>query len=136
MSWDIFVQDLPANAENVGEIPDGFEPRPLGRRSEIAARIRAILPSVEFVNPAYGTLDEPGCSVQFHLGSSEIVTSVAVHVYDGEFAPAIVADLLGQLGWRALDPASVTGLFDPSTAEESYARWRDYRGRVTKPKNS
>jgi len=61
------------------------------------------------------------------LGSSETVTSVAFHVYGGDLAPGIVADLLGQLGWRALDSTSETGFFDPTDAASSYQRWREYR---------
>src|SRR5438477_1811239 len=102
MSWDIFVQDLPTDAHDVGEIPDDFAPRPLGTRAAIAARISAILPTVQFADSGWSTVDQPGCSMELDLGSSEIVTSVAFHVYGGDFAPGIVADLLGQLGWRAL----------------------------------
>lgn len=127
MSWDIIVQDLPAEAHHVGEIPHDFEPRPLGTRSAIAARIRAILPAVQFSDSGWGTVDQPGCSMELHLGSSEIVTSVAFHVYGGDLAPGIVADVLGQLGWRALDSTSETGLFDPTGAASSYTRWREYR---------
>ena len=65
--------------------------------------------------------------MELNLGSSEIVTSVGFHVYGGDLAPGIVADLLGQLGWRALDSTSETGFFDPTDAVLSYMRWRKYR---------
>ena len=130
MSWDIFAQDIPADAHKVTEIPDDFEPRPLGSRKVIAARIRAIVATVEFQDSGWGTVDEPGCSMEINLGSSEIVTAVAFHVYGGELAPGIVADLLEQFGWRALDPASESGFFDSNGAASSYARWRQYRDRV------
>jgi hypothetical protein len=127
MSWDIFAQDLPTDAHHVSEIPDDFEPRAIGNRSTIAARIREILPTIQFRDSSWGTVDEPGCSMEIDLGSSEIATSVAFHVYGGDLAPGIVADLLAQFGWRALDPASKTGIFDPSDASSSYERWRQYR---------
>ena len=130
MSWDIFAQDLSADAHHVSEIPDDFEPRPLGSRQVIAARLRAMIPTVEFQDSAWATVDEPGCSMEINLGSSEIVTSVAFHVYGGDLASGIVADLLEQFGWRALDGVSASGFFDARSAASSYARWRQYRDRV------
>ncbi len=37
MSWDLFVLDLPADAETIEAIPPDFVPRPLGPRAEIIA---------------------------------------------------------------------------------------------------
>jgi hypothetical protein len=39
MSWDIFVQDVPASVQSVAEIPDDFQPSPIGSRAEILAGI-------------------------------------------------------------------------------------------------
>lgn len=32
MSWDISILDLPSDAVSVADIPDDFEPQPLGKR--------------------------------------------------------------------------------------------------------
>lgn len=49
MSWDIFVQDIPASRFERSGPADGFRPRPLGARSsEVAQRIRETVSSVVF----------------------------------------------------------------------------------------
>ena len=39
MSFDIFVQDIPAPAKSVDEIPEDFVPKPIGARSAVVASI-------------------------------------------------------------------------------------------------
>jgi hypothetical protein len=36
MSWDVFVQDLPGQAESIEDIPQGFQPQPVLARARIA----------------------------------------------------------------------------------------------------
>ena len=52
MSWDIFVQDLPAGISSVDDIPDNFEPGPIGQRSEIIALLLALYPECNFADPS------------------------------------------------------------------------------------
>jgi len=132
MSWDIFVQDLPPNVRTIRDIPDHFTPAPLGARSALIQGIRAIAPSADFTDPAWGRFDTPTFSVEFNLGDDELVRSFTLHVR-GDDAAAFVADLLAQLGYRALDPQSDSGLFEPGrVVEASMRRWREYRDRVVR----
>jgi hypothetical protein len=127
MSWDIFVQDLPTTARTIADIPDTFMPAALGKRSEIVQRIRAFAPTARFADPAWGTFEAPTFSVEFNLGSDELVQSFALHVRGDDAAAAFVSDLLARLGYRALDPQSASGLFEPGqVAEASIRRWRKY----------
>jgi hypothetical protein len=48
MSWDIFVQDIPPLARSVKEIPDDFDPRPIGKWLDLVARIREVVPNADF----------------------------------------------------------------------------------------
>ena len=131
MSWDIFVQDLPREARTVRDIPDHFQPSPLGARSALIQQIQGVAPSADFTNPAWGRLDTPTFSVEFSLGSEELVRSFALHVRGDDAAAAFVSELLTHLGYRALDPQSDSGLFEPGrVAEASMRRWREYRDRV------
>jgi hypothetical protein len=50
----------------------------------------------------------------------------------GEHSIGAIAEILARLGLRALDPQAQSGIFDPSTAAESLARWQAYRDRVLK----
>lgn len=130
MSWDIFVQDIPASASSVRDIPDGFRPRPLGTRSDVAQRIRETVPNVIFESASWASADGPGFSLEFNLGESTQVECLGIHVRGGDATPGLIADLLTRSRWRALDPQSETGLFDLSRAEESLRKWQSYRDSV------
>jgi hypothetical protein len=133
MSWDLFVQNIPADARDAADIPDDFEPRPLGSRDEVIAGIRQVVPGVAFLNPSWGTYETEDFSIEFNLGDDETVTSFALHVYGAEAAAGLVADLLTQCGWRAFDPASDSGIFDLDLARKSLSKWRAYRDRASAP---
>ena len=131
MSWDIFVQDLPANARTLSDIPEDFRPTPLGKRADLIRRIKEIAPAADFTDPAWGRFDTPTFSVEFNLGHDEVVGSFALHLRGDDAAAAFVSDLLSRLGFRALDPQSESGLFEPGrVAEASLRRWRQYRDEV------
>jgi hypothetical protein len=132
MSWDIFVQDLPPGIASVDEIPDDFRPSPIGRRSEIIAKLSALYPECDFGDPSWGILDLPGCSIELNLGSDEELESFALHVRGDGRAPNVVAEILGALGLRALDPSSDSGLFEQDSVlrSESFDRWQRYRAQV------
>ncbi len=132
MSWDIFVMDLPPGITSISDIPDGFAPCPLGRRSEIIAKLSALYRECDFTDPSWGILELPGCIIELSLGDDEELRSFAMHVRGDERAPNVVAHILGELGLRALDPSSESGLFeqDATLRSESFARWQSYRSQI------
>jgi len=132
MSWDLFVQDLPNGIESVAEIPDNFEPAQIGSRTRVIDAIRSLYPETNFTDPAWGTLELPGCSIEFNLGSEELLQSFAMHVRGGESAPDVIAHILQGLDLQALDPSSDSGLFQSVAAlrSQSYARWLVHRSKV------
>jgi len=136
MSWDIFVQDIPPAARSVDEIPADFAPEPLGLRREILRRIQEVVPTADFSDPSWGTFDGPDFSVEFNIGDDGNVDGFAMHIRGGDSAAGFVADLLSRCGWRAFDPASASGIFDPVAATESLKRWRAYRDHVLRTDNA
>ena len=136
MSWDIFVQDIPATAKSGNDIPADFAPLPLGPRSEVIGRIQQVVPDADFSDPSWGIFEGPDCSVEFNIGSDTNVESFAMHIRGGDAAAGFVADLLSRCGWRAFDTASESGIFDPANALESLQRWREYRNRVIRSDNA
>ena len=129
MSWDIFVLDLPAEAETIEDIPADFAPRPLGPRSDIIAAICTIVPYADFTDPAWGHIDASEFSIEVNLGDDELVDSFALHVRGGDEAVTCIAAMLDALGVRAVD-ASSGDFFNREAAVESFGRWRSYRDHV------
>lgn len=132
MSWDIFVMSLPAGIKSIDDIPDDYVGAPLGRRADIIARISALYPASDFADPSWGTLELADCAIEFSLGASEEVQSFAMHLRGGDPGPDIVAHILAELGMRALDPSSDSGLFEPAPAarNQSFERWRSFGSHV------
>lgn len=83
MSWDISIQDLPHGITSVQDIPDDFEPRPLGDRSEIIARIAEFAPSADFSDASWGELVTPEFVIEFNMGRGELVDGMMLHVRGG-----------------------------------------------------
>ncbi len=54
--------DLPRDAASVSDIPDDFEPQPLGNRVDLIDAIREAAPSVDFSDPSWGELVTPTSS--------------------------------------------------------------------------
>lgn len=135
MSWDISIQDLPAGALTVADIPNDFQPKPLGPRSEVIARIQHILPDTDFKNPDWGILDGDGFSIEFNMGAGEICDGFMLHVRGGRNAMTTVARLLEQLKIRGFD-LQTGDFFKLETAEASFAQWQSYRDRFLPKKGS
>ena len=125
MSWDVFIQHLPASALCVADIPDDFEPLPLGRRHEVVSTILSIFPDADATDPTWLTLRTPDYTVSFGTGTEDVVTGLTLHVRGDESVIAPIAQLIDRLGARGID--SFTGeFFDVATARESIRRWRTY----------
>lgn len=129
MSWDVFVQDFPAGAERVADIPDDFRPRPLGDRASIIEHIRAAHPAANFEDASWGVLETDAFSIEFNLGEDTLVRSFAMHVRGGVEAADAVAAVLARLGVRAIDSGS-GDFFSRATAREAFVRWSTYRDDV------
>jgi len=130
MSWDLFVQDIPASAARADEIPDDFVPGPIGTRACVLAVVRDIAPFADLTDPAWARIATDGVDVEVNLGDDEVLTAFAFHVRGGDASVGLIAEILGRIGLRALDPESDSGIFDASVALASLEKWRAYRDRI------
>src|SRR3569832_757136 len=130
MSWDIFVQDLPAGVQSVEDIPDDFAPKELGPRAEIIAKIKEVVPDADFSDPTWGRIEGEGWSIEVNTGDEEVCDSFAFHVRGQDEAVGTIAAILDHLKLRALD--AQTGEFFAAGPEslEGFRKWREYRDRV------
>ena len=125
MSWDVFIQHMPASALRFADIPEDHVPLPLGTREEVLAAIGAVFPNADASDPTWPTVETPAFSIELGVGSDDPVTTVALHVRGDDSVVPFIAQLIDRLGARAID--SWTGeFFDADTAVESIQRWRAY----------
>lgn len=127
MSWDIFIQQLPAAISSVRDIPDDFEPDPLGTRAEVIARIRSHRREFAPDADGFALVETEHGSIEIDIGAADHVQSVMLSARGGSDVVPVVSAIVGAFGGRALDPSSETGLFDETAAARSFATWKGYR---------
>lgn len=130
MSYDIIVQDLPSGATSVEDIPEGFEPAPLGSRQAIIDGILKVVPSADFSDPSWGKIDGDGWSIEVNIGGHDPCRSFSFHVRGDSQALGAVAAILNHLDFRALD-TSENGIFSSDRDSiDSFNKWREYRHQI------
>jgi hypothetical protein len=132
MSWDIYIQDFPKGAKSVEEIGKEFKPPSIGSRQEIISKIIQVVPFADFTEPTSGKIAGPGFSIEVNLVGDEELTGVALFVRgDGEIAIGMIAEIVQQLGLRAI--AVPPGeFFKEASAANGFRLWREYRDRITR----
>ena len=116
MSRDIYVQDLPPEADAIRDIPDGWIPGPLPfTAADVIAAVRELLPGADFSDPTWGHVVFPGVDIEVSVSDANPLKSFALHVRasDVAAADAFVGALLRRLKVRAFDPegAPASGIF-------------------------
>ena len=127
MSWDIFAMDFPRDVKSVKDMPDDYEPGPIGKRSEIIASILEVAPSADFSDPCLGKLDGDGWGMDISTGHDEICSCVTFHVYGGGDAAIMVSAILTKLNLRAVETGTGDFFIAGDEAAESFQRWQRYR---------
>lgn len=114
MSFDLWMQNIPAHARTVADIPDDFEPRSIGSRAELIAKIIEAAPNARFENLSHGEIENKNFSINVRLGDDDEVICVTFNIYgDARNALPIVAKILKRCGQRALWTGE-DGIFDPN----------------------
>jgi hypothetical protein len=127
MSWDVFIQHMPASALRFADIPEDYTPLPLGTVAEVVAVIQAVFPDADASDPTWVTVETPAYSIECGLGTDDPVSTIALHIRGDDSVVEKVAELIDRLGARAID--SWTGdFFDADAALDSIRRWRNYVG--------
>src|ERR1700741_2266476 len=112
MSWDVFIQHMPASAVSVADIPEDYSPLPLGARREGIEAIADVFPMVRASDPTWFTIDDPRYRVEISLVGDDPVDTITLHIRGDATVIEPVVRLIERLGARAID--SWTGeFFDP-----------------------
>jgi|HubBroStandDraft_1064217.scaffolds.fasta_scaffold117136_4 hypothetical protein len=91
------------------------------------------MPAADFTSNSWGQINGPDFSIEVSMGETEDVRSFAFRVRGGDMTAFVVADILRRLGFRAFDPSSPNGLFEPDVDPSAGLRkWRDYRAHVVR----
>ena len=119
MSWDVTI----LSAKHV----DGSdaEPPPLGDAGDVRKAVSSALPGVDWSDPAWGTLEGKGWSIEFNTEAEGTVGDMMLHVRGGGDPLPAITKLCTQNGWVALDMS--TGDYIELEAP-SDASWKEFQG--------
>lgn len=126
MSWDIYIMNFPSSVKRISDIPDDFEPVPLGERADLIRQIRNVLPDADFFHPEWGDFVRDGCSIEFNMGFETVCSSIMLHVRGGGDPASLIAALLDRMKLRAID-CQTGEFFDFEQAKTSFGSWQLYR---------
>ena len=133
MSWDLFVQDW-GSARTLEEIPDDFQPKPIGTRTKMVEQIKQAEPTVNFEDESWGIIENDQFSIEFNMGPDELLNSFSIHVRGNELAIPCIGNILKYLNLRATD-GSTPEFFDTNNAITSLQNWIEFRNKVLENKD-
>ncbi|MEU8181705.1 hypothetical protein AB0B85_11195 [Micromonospora sp. NPDC049044] len=127
MSWDVLIVAAPPHTGSVDQLPQDFDPPPLGTGPEIRRRLRENFPDLDLADPAWGLLGGPTWSIEFNIGSDDPVDSIMLHVRGGDDVLPVVARVVAVTGGRALDISTGVFLTDDCARSAGWHGFQQYR---------
>jgi len=128
MSWDIYMQDF-NGVDDFQNIPDDWNPKPLGYKDSIIEKITSVFPNADFTDLDWGVLETDEFSIEFNIGTSQYVEAIMFHVSGGESAVEAMNKLIIAIGHKAVDTS--TGKFiDTCGHTKGMSKWREFKNEV------
>jgi hypothetical protein len=131
MSWDLLAFDVPLDFKSPSkkDIPEGWEPKPFGLRSEVEAKLKLLLPGVQFniqdgTGTLWGSWSHEASSLEINLGETEDITYLWIAARGDGKALYTIAQILKAFGLRGVD-LQLGEFFDIEAARESFGQWRE-----------
>ena len=134
MSWDVIIQDF-GDFKQISDIPNDFQPKSIGNKSDIIAKIKETFPDVKISDSSWLILENEICSIEFNIGHEENVDSIMLHVR-GEESETIneILDLLERLNVRAVDTTTGEFIENKQNIKKGLMHWKKFRDSILKRK--
>jgi hypothetical protein len=114
VSRDIYVQDIPFDANSVDDIPEDFEPLPLTvTPDQVRQVIEAAAPGIEFDSAGWANYESDGIDLEVTVEDSEPFESFAFfdRSRDRAAVDELIRSILDTLDLRAFDVDAEDGIF-------------------------
>jgi hypothetical protein len=132
MSWDVYFQDF-GNYKRIEDIPEDFQPQPIGNKLDIINKIKEIAPDLNDSDDSWLILENDKFSIEFNIGKTESLDSIMLHIRGNESVIGFISELIIKLQLRAVDMS--TGKFiDISNHPKGLKLWTEYRDFIMKKK--
>jgi hypothetical protein len=130
MSWDITIQRFSRFYTSIQQIPNDERCAPLGSQIEVRTAISQVFLGTNWSDPAWGTYDFAGGSIEFNMGKSEPNDGFMLHVRASQQVVPLIVALCRQNGWQALDCGSGEFLEQSNEPQAGLEAWAAYRNQV------
>lgn len=115
VSWDVYAASGTRGAWSLEDLPEPFNPPPIGEQSAVIEKVRDVAPHVEVVDPSWLRLTGPDHSIEVSLGKAAQVRDVTFFIHDGEGAVRVVRSVCRSLALTAYDTETGQLLTEEST---------------------
>ncbi|MEV4498120.1 hypothetical protein AB0J84_20815 [Micromonospora arborensis] len=131
MSWDVLIFHAPADAGSVDQIPEDFDPPPLGTGPDVRRSLRDNLRDLDLLDPEWGHLVGPTWHIELNIGSRDPVDSIMLYVRGGgDDVLAVIARIVASVGGRALDISTGEFLTGEPTQTVGWHGFQQYREQI------
>lgn len=127
MRWDVVVfgPDIPLAGKGGRAIfHDGWHPKSMGSRSQVAQALSEIWPQIDWSDPTWGILDGSGYCLEIALGRDDTVLTFTIFARGHATEP--ILDMLNGTGWRGLDTATGNWMHLTADADEGRRRFQGF----------
>jgi hypothetical protein len=128
MSWDVMVFNMRGKSPPSLEQLQESDYEPLGPAAVVRQHISALLPGIDWSDPAWGIYEGDGFSIEFNVGKDDPIDNMMLHVRGGGDAISAITKFVRLPGWSALDcsTSEFLDLENPSQAGwEGFQAFRD-----------
>src|SRR5215475_4508214 len=103
MSWDIFVQNWPADVKKISDIPRDFVSKPFLSRAQVEGVFREVFPSLDVSNPVWWQIECDEFDIEVNIDLQDPTSGFAMYVRGGPQAVSFIDRMLKRLDVRAAD---------------------------------
>lgn len=127
MSWDIWFVAAKTPPPPVKEMPDDWQGTPFGDLNKVRQIITQHLPETDWSDPAWGTYDGPGYSLEFNIGNEDPCISFMIHVRGRGDVASIIEKLVNTPDWYALDSSQGEWWHYIENNKKGWKSFQEYR---------
>jgi hypothetical protein len=107
MSWDVLLQRFPENTAQPEQVPDDYQPPPVGSRAEVVSALRKLLRNVDLTGDSFVSIDRARFAMEIGLGDEEPCSQLFLTVHDDHAeAMKTILRVADHFGMRVIDCSS------------------------------
>lgn len=130
MSWDIWIFKFDGKPPILEDLPDDFRFPYLGKAKEIRFKISSALKTVDWSDSTWGIFEGKGFSIEFAIGSDEIVDQMTLFIRGSGDVVSIIAQLCKVNQWHAYDISAGDYIDLENPSNESWTAFQNYRDQI------